>query len=74
MDVIVCARLTSFEELGVQVRQATGDGVRQSAAADPVVGLDAQVAAQRTLMTADKNRSDQVKCPFNKRSHDSPST
>lgn len=43
--------LTSFEELGVQVRQAAGDGVSQPAAADPVVGLDTQVATQRALRT-----------------------
>lgn len=48
----VCVlQLTSFEELGVQVRQAAGDGVSQAAAADPVVGLDAQVATQRALKT-----------------------
>lgn len=41
--------LTSFEELRVQVGQATGDGVGQPTAADPVVGLDAQVTAERAL-------------------------
>lgn len=48
----LCAlQLTSFEELSVQVGQAAGDGVREPAAADPVVGLDAQVATQRALRT-----------------------
>lgn len=41
--------LTSFEELRVQVGQATGDRVGQPTAADPVVGLDAQVTAERAL-------------------------
>lgn len=44
---VVCAfalQLTSFKELGVQVGQAAGDGVSEPAAADPIVGLDAQVA------------------------------
>lgn len=50
----VCARsftlqLTSFDELGVQIRQAAGDRVSEPAAADPVVGLHAQVATQRAL-------------------------
>lgn len=37
-------QLTSFEELSVQVRQAPGNGVSEPAAADPIIGLDAQVA------------------------------
>lgn len=53
----LCAlQLTSLEELGVQVGQAAGDGVREPAAADPVVGLDAQVATQRALRTDVMNR------------------
>ena len=45
-----CAlKLTSFKELSVQVRQATSDGVSQSTAVHPVVGLAAQVATQRAL-------------------------
>lgn len=48
----LCAlQLTSFEELRVQVGQAASDGVSKPAAADPVVGLDAQVATQRALRT-----------------------
>lgn len=42
-------QLTSFDELGVQIRQAAGDRVSEPAAVDPVVGLDAQVATQRAL-------------------------
>lgn len=48
--VCSCAvQLTSFEELGVQVGQAAGDGVSEPAAADPIIGLDAQVATQGAL-------------------------
>lgn len=42
-------RLTSFEELRVQVRQAAGDGVGEPTAAYPVAGLEAQVATQGAL-------------------------
>lgn len=42
-------QLTSFEKLGVQVGQAAGDGVSEPAAADPIVGLEAQVTTQRAL-------------------------
>lgn len=55
MSVFVCVcvlQLTSFEELSVQVRQAAGDRVSEPAAADPIIGLDAQVAAQRALRSA----------------------
>lgn len=33
----------------MQIRQAAGYRVSESAAADPIVGLDTQVATQRTL-------------------------
>lgn len=63
MCVRLCAlQLTSFEELRVQVGQAAGDGVSKPAAADPVVGLDAQVATQRalrtTMMTGERTREE----------------
>lgn len=61
MCVCVCLRvcvlqLTSFEELSVQVGQAACDGVGEPAAADPVVGLDAQVAAQGALRVGGEER------------------
>lgn len=42
-------QLTSFDELRVQIGQAAGDRVSEAAAADPLVGLDAQVATQGAL-------------------------
>lgn len=47
-EAVVC-QLTSFKELCVQVRQATGDGVSKPTTADPVVCLDAQVTTEWTL-------------------------
>lgn len=46
-------QLTSFKELRVQVRQATGNRVSKPAAADPVVRLDAQVTIERPLRGID---------------------
>lgn len=56
-------RLTSFEELRVQVRQAAGDGVGKPTAAHPVAGLKAQVATQRALEgeRRKKTRTSEVK-------------
>lgn len=49
---VVC-ELTSFKELSVQVRQATGDRVSESATADPVIRLDVQVTIEWTLRGSD---------------------
>ena len=54
--VCACAGLTSFAELGVEVGQAAGHRVGQPAAADPVAGLEAQVAVERALHTAERER------------------